>query len=204
MNLNARSVKPILEKAKNCSDQATGHITTHLLQPAGEFPNSIWPLMVYHGAVAVFGDDPAARFESLFQKNQWTDCWRNGIYSYHHFHSTSHEVLGIYKGSATVQFGGPEGILLHVKARDVVVIPAGIAHKNLSATGDFGVVGAYPEGFEPNMNYGKPEEHPRVDQQIRHVTIPLADPVYGLKGPLFRYWSAPKFLRTCAGPVSFG
>jgi uncharacterized protein YjlB len=184
-------MKTTIEKPAAAMEQATGQITTHLLQPYREFPNNIWPLIVYHNGVAVSGDDPAARFETTFQKHQWTDCWRNGIYDYHHFHSTSHEVLGIYAGSAKVQFGGPEGVVLEVKAGDVIVIPAGVAHKNLGSSQNFGVVGAYPDGSEPDMNYAKPEEHPRVDQQIRQVPLPSCDPVYGPNGPLFRLWTKP-------------
>jgi uncharacterized protein YjlB len=166
-----------------------GQITTYPLTPYGDFPNSPWPLVVYHGAVGIVGEDPATRFEELFTANHWVDCWRNGIYTYHHFHSTSHEVLGIYRGSAQVQFGGPQGVMLEVHAGDVIVIPAGVAHKNLQSSNDFGVVGAYPNGFEPDMNYGKPEEHPTVDQEISKVPIPLSDPVYGRNGPLFQYWA---------------
>lgn len=145
---------------------------------------------MYHRAVGIIGSDPACNFEGRFQKHQWVDCWRNGIYDYHHFHSTSHEVLGIYRGSAKVQFGGPQGVILEVQAGDVVVIPAGVAHKNLGSSSDFGVVGAYPEGFEPDMNYGKSEEHPKVDQNISAVPVPLSDPVYGDHGPLFQHWAA--------------
>src|SRR4051812_15384637 len=92
-----------------------GQITTHSLLPYGDFPNNPWPLLVYHGVVGISGPDPAARFEELFTTHRWTDCWRNGIYDYHHYHSTTHEVLGIYSGSAKVQFGGPEGVVLEVK-----------------------------------------------------------------------------------------
>src|SRR5436305_11249240 len=122
------------EKPMGGSRQATGQIITHLLHASGEFPNSIWPLIVYHSIVAVSGDDPAARFEELFESNRWGDSWRNGIYNFHHFHSTTHEVLGIYQGSAKVQFGGPKGVTLEVRAGDVIVIPAGVAHKNLGSS----------------------------------------------------------------------
>ncbi len=48
---------------------------------------------------------PAAAFEDRFNQNRWNTRWRDGIYSYHYFHSTAHEVLGIARGKARVQSG---------------------------------------------------------------------------------------------------
>ena len=39
----------------------------------------------------------------------WLGAWVDGIYAFHHFHSTAHEVLGIVAGSASVILGGPKG-----------------------------------------------------------------------------------------------
>ena len=46
--------------------------------------------------------DPAAVFEELFETNRWGDFWRDGIYNYDHYHSRTHEVLGIARGSGKV------------------------------------------------------------------------------------------------------
>jgi hypothetical protein len=69
---------------------------------------------------------------------------------------------------------------------DVVTIPAGVAHKNLGSTGDFGVVGAYSQGLNPDMHYGRPGEKPRSDSNIRRVALPKADPILGVDGKLGR------------------
>lgn len=163
-----------------------------ILEADGAVPNSALPLLIYSGAVKADAADLAELFEELFQANDWGGTWRDGIYTYHHYHSTTHEVLGVFKGSATVQFGGEHGVKQKITAGDVVIIPAGVAHKNLGASSDFGVVGGYPGGAEWDMNYGQPEERPAVDENLAHVPLPATDPVYGSQGPLFQYWASKK------------
>jgi uncharacterized protein YjlB len=158
------------------------------LQDDGSIPNSKFPLLIYQGALKLPASDPAALFEELFTSNHWSDSWRDGIYTYHHYHSTAHEVLGVYRGSATVQFGGERGTKQKVTAGDVIIIPAGVAHKNLGASSDFGVVGAYPAGQQWDMNYGQASERPQVDENIARVAMPEFDPVYGVDGPLKKSW----------------
>jgi uncharacterized protein YjlB len=70
----------------------------------------------------------------------------------------------------------------------VVVIPAGVAHKNLGDRSDFGVVGAYPNGRHPDLLRGQTDERPEADQNIRRVPLPQKDPVYGKDGPLKIHW----------------
>lgn len=152
----------------------------------GEFPNSKFPALVYQRVLS--GEDLAARFEALFAQHGWTGSWRNGLYRTHHYHSTAHEVLGVYRGHVKVRLGGPEGRVVTLEAGDVAVLPAGVAHKNEAQSDDFGVVGAYPTGTSPDMNYGKSSERPRTDQNIARVARPPKDPVAGANGALLRLW----------------
>lgn len=188
----AEAAKRTPEPEKQATESAAGSekVQAHLLKDDGTFPNNErLPLLVYSGAVEPDEGDPAATFENLFQSNQWGSSWRNGVYSFHHYHSTAHEVLGIYSGSVKVQLGGPDGITATVKAGDVVVIPAGVAHKNLGSSGGFRCVGAYPRGQSWDMNYGKDGERPKADQNIATVPLPQADPVFGTEGPLVKKWT---------------
>ena len=163
---------------------------TQVFADDGTFPNSRFPVLVYPKAVALPARDPAAAFEALFDANGWGGAsWRNGLYQVHHYHSTAHEVLGIYSGRVRVQLGGPGGRPVTVDAGDVLVIPAGVAHMNVAASGDFRVVGAYPAGTSPDLNYGKPGERPRTDRNIARVALPSADPVEGRRGTLVVAWS---------------
>jgi len=126
--------------------------------------------------------------EKVFDKNGWDSAWRNGLFAFHHYHSSAHEALGIYSGWVKAQLGGPGGETLTARAGDVIIIPAGVAHKNLDQSPDFSVVGAYPRGQAWDMMYGKPDERPRADEAIREVPLPTADPVYGKNGPLRQLW----------------
>jgi uncharacterized protein YjlB len=155
----------------------------------GLFPNHPkWPLVIYKSVVRLpVTLDPAAVFEDLFESNGWGDTWRDGIYDYAHYHSRIHEVLGIARGSGKVQFGGPKGRTLVLKAGDVVVLPAGTGHQCLKASDDFLVVGAYP----PTGTFDickKPEDRKRALVTIPKVARPHKDPIYGTKGPLLRSW----------------
>lgn len=159
----------------------------HRLTDDGTFPNSRLPLLVRRGALS--GMDAGA-VEARFAVHGWTGAWRNGVYPFHHFHSTSHEVLGCYAGRASVRLGGPteRGVTLTFGAGDTLLIPAGVAHCNLGASADFGVVGAYPEGRRWDVLRGEPGERPAADVRIAALPVPGQDPLDGAAGPLRRLW----------------
>lgn len=180
-------MKPI-SKRDPTPRKKTPEILIHIVEDDGIFPNSPLPLIVYRHAINPEADDCAADFEKLFATNSWEDSWRNGIYPYHHYHSTAHEVLGVYCGSVRVRLGGEKGITQELKSGDALIIPAGVAHKNLDASPDFAVVGAYPRGQKWDMNYGRPSERASADANIQRVRLPELDPVFGKEGPLLKAW----------------
>lgn len=154
----------------------------------GKIPNNKYPLILYKNAFSERGSSSASWLEKRFASHGWTNSWRNGIYSFHHYHSTSHEVLGIYSGKALVHLGGEEGEKVHVEAGDIIIIPAGVGHKNLESE-DLGVVGAYPDGRSWDVLRGLPGERPQADQNIASLPIPGADPLLGKGEGITRIWS---------------
>ena len=155
----------------------------------GTYPNNqTLPVLLLRETASGEASDLAQTFERVFGAHDWRGQWRDGIFSYHHYHSTAHEVLGIAAGSARVQLGGPEGEAFDVEAGDVLVLPAGVAHKNLGASRDFLVVGAYPDGQDWDLLRGRPGERPEADRNIEQVSLPALDPVYGDGGPLVELW----------------
>jgi uncharacterized protein YjlB len=164
-------------------------VLAHLLAPDGAIPNHPrWPLLLYPGAVAIAGPDPAAAFEELFARNRWPAAWRNGVHPFHHYHSNGHEALGVYSGEVTVQFGGDAGVTITARPGDVIVLPAGTGHKKLSSRGSLGVVGAYPQGQHPDTCVPPLARRAKSESAIASVPLPALDPVLGAGGPLFEYW----------------
>ena len=161
-------------------------VETYTFEDDGGIPNSPLPVLVYHD-VDEAGD--AGSCERLFARHRWLGAWRDGIFSYHHFHSTAHEVLGIVSGSATVALGGPAGRRSEVRAGDVLVLPAGTGHCNAGSSADLLVVGAYPDGMAWDLRRGDPAEHDEALANIRAVPLPGTDPVHGAGGPLTELWS---------------
>ncbi|MDX2155861.1 MAG: cupin domain-containing protein [Hyphomicrobiaceae bacterium] len=142
--------------------------------------NPSLPLIVYRHALPV--GDPAT-IEAHFRRNRWSNAWVDGIYPFHHYHATAHEVLGIAAGTAEVQFGGPSGPVLTVSAGDAVLIPAGIGHCRVSASDDLSVVGAYPGGADWDLVHATPAARSESLPKIAVVPPPTSDPVYGSGGP---------------------
>lgn len=158
---------------------------TFTFEDDGKIPNNDLPLIVYSGALPKH-DTTACKH--LFEQHNWRNSWVNGVFSYHHYHSTAHEVLGCVRGSAKVQFGGEQGKIIEISAGDVVVIPAGVGHCNKGASGDFRVVGAYPNGRSWDVKTGAPGERPQVLENIAQVPLPDQDPVHGADGGLLDIW----------------
>lgn len=196
---------PILDDAKRVFEKVTGYARPkrrelsdlvrarkpHLLRfkDDGRTPNNRLPLVLYRSAVELDGSfDPAAVFEELFAVHGWDDSWRDGMYDFLHFHTGTHEVLGVARGQVRAQFGGTHGKSVELKAGDVVVLPAGTGHKRLSATRDLLIVGAYP----PKGSYDEPRpkdvDHAKAVAAIARVPAPTQDPVYGKRGPLVELW----------------
>lgn len=154
------------------------------------FPNNPLPILYYPGAILQLLDSPDADRKALafLAGNGYTNGWVNGIFSYHHFHSNTHEVLACISGEATVQLGGPGAEMYRFRKGDVLLLPAGTSHKRMDASTDFRIVGAYPDGREPDMQRGDAPDFEKIKEAINQVPIPPTDPVTGRQGGILEFW----------------
>lgn len=160
-------------------------VRTLFFKDDGTIPNNPkLPVLLYSAALS----DRAQEIEDIFNRNGWLNSWKNGVFSYHHYHSNSHEVLGVISGSAVIQLGGEQGTEIKLHAGDVVVLPAGTGHKKTSSSDDFLIAGAYPGGMEYNTRRGDERDRPQALEEINNVPLPTSDPVFGTDGPLIREW----------------
>jgi len=85
--------------------------------------------------------------------------------------------------------GGESGIKTDVQAGDIIIIPAGVGHKNLQSSRDFIVLGAYPNGSSYDLKTGKENEYPEAINNIKKVPVPDSDPFTGTENGLTEIWT---------------
>ena len=160
-------------------------VDTLLLGPNGWVPNNPGlPALIYHDVVPANAPDT---IEATLRKHGWRPDWRDGVYPYHHYHSTAHEALACTNGSAMLMLGGEGGTVVEIAAGDLLFLPAGTGHCRIAATGDFLVVGAYPDGQQ--WDVCRSATDPATVRRIAAVPLPSADPVDGRAGQLMTHWS---------------
>ena len=158
-------------------------IEEHLFLDDGLVPNNPrLALRLYRCALPWQDARPEQAIIDHFAGHGWTGAWVDGIYDFHHYHATVHEVLGLARGWAEVRFGGPKGVIVTVEAGDAVLIPAGVGHCRIDAGDDLAVVGAYPGGMAPDLQRATPAA--RVASLARIAATPPwpRDPVTGEAG----------------------
>ncbi len=166
------------------------HIDHFILKRNKNFPNSALPVLIYKSALQLprQKNKAAEIARQIFLRNDWGNTWRNGIYDFHHYHSNTHEALAISSGNVRVMLGGPNGKAVELEAGDVIIIPAGVGHKCLSAGADFECVGAYPQAKDYDINHGTAAELEKAIPNIKAVPLPSADPVFGKEGFIDAWW----------------
>ena len=133
-------------------------------------------------------DGASAWLEQTFAQNGWTNNWRDIVVPYDHFHSTTHEVLGVGRGRVSLKVGGSRGLVVDSSTGDVVVLPAGVGHCSVSGHTGYEMVGGYPVGLSWDMRTGLAEERDEVLANLARLALPATDPVFGRQGPLLELW----------------
>ncbi|KAF9889818.1 hypothetical protein FE257_006908 [Aspergillus nanangensis] len=157
-------------------------------------PNSRLPALVYRGVLPKSLDK--GEIQALCEANRWEKRGEWGPFWDAHFHPNTHECYAVFQGSSRLLLGGEGhdpptgGVEVDVRAGDVIVVPAGVSHRSLSAAGDYRYIGVYPEECPRWRNdwcEGK-EAMSGLQEEIRNVITPNHDPVYGEDGPLPVLW----------------
>jgi len=165
---------------------STPNIEAIYLKPTMNVPNSKFPVLIYRSVLPTSASPPSVdlnTIKALFTQNDWEPQWESGMYRRSHYHSTTHEALCVFQGSARVRFGAADADIggelmvdavdVDIKAGDAIVIPAGVAHGCVEEKGGFKMVGAYPAGAKQwDLNYGGESVDVVED-------LPASDPVVG-------------------------
>lgn len=170
---------------------ANPRLETFTFKPNGLVPNSRFPVLLHRGVVkADAGVDLADAIEATFRRHDWLNNWRElGVYDYYHYHSTTHEALGMARGSITLRLGGVGGTVVTLSAGDVLVLPAGTSHTRLEHSSDSQMVGGYPDGRDWDLI--RDEQVTELEARaavklIGSLPIPARDPATGEAMTLWR------------------
>lgn len=143
-------------------------------------PNSPLPLVIFKRRLAR-EDCGGEAVCDLYVRNGWTGTWVYTVYPFWHFHTLGHEVLACVGGSATIGFGGDEGIRAEVEIGDVCIVPAGVGHRRLVATDSFLMAGGYPPTQIGDIVRPGEMDVAQAMAAIGKLALPTTDPISGDK-----------------------
>lgn len=180
---------PLLLTAAARGESTSPVMPEHFMLSAnGWVPNNRHlPVLLYRQVLPLSGQ-VTRRNEQTLQHNGWPPQWVAGVFDFHHYHSTAHEVLGFVGGEAKLMLGGPGGKVVTVNAGDVALLPAGTGHRNIGSSDDFLVIGAYPPDQHWDICRSAPT--PEMLQRINTLEYPHQDPVSGQPRPLMSLWQS--------------
>lgn len=148
-------------------------------------PNNRLPALLYRSALP--DDCGVQAMEDRFKEHGWVGTWFGQVFDFHHFHPNSFEVLGVGSGSARLVVGGRNGEEIDVGAGDALLLPPGWGHCQLSASSDFELCGAYPDGQEDYTIVRDDEGYDEAtERQIAAVPLPKCNPIHGEDGSTLR------------------
>lgn len=151
----------------------------------GVFHNNLrYPTILVKNAVTNKSQDECEQM--IVRGNSWTSPWVWGIFPFHHYHSTAWELLVCVRGAADVQLGGQEGPVVAVEKNDLVLIPPGVAHKQLSSSGGFTLLGSYPmRGCSGSVDTLRESPTKQQVDNIEACIAPATEPILGLNLEVF-------------------
>jgi uncharacterized protein YjlB len=162
-------------------------IQTYYFDDDGIIPNNLLPVILYQKVIDL--KDASDWLERTFKNNNWLNNWRDIVLPYDHFHSNTHEVLGLGWGSVSLKIGGTHGKIFDLTNGDVIIIPAGVVHHALSAQNNYQFVGGYPNGDAWDLKTGlEKDERPQILKILKNVAVPETDPIFGHNGFLLEKW----------------
>lgn len=210
-------------------------IISYDIKPTKLIPNSPKQLLLYKNVFVQDGKVDITRAYDTFLKNGWDVQWvtRYGRTQRSHYHPETHEAMIVVSGPGSIRWGVADlddddekhtygdareegGLLMEVNVGDVLIVPAGVAHKNydpFTANPDFKpltgkargiesddpramvqnvelegftMMGAYPRG----LNWSWEEKgDPSTFEACWNVEVPTLDPVFGVEGGIRKYWN---------------
>lgn len=160
----------------------------------GLTPNSHLPVLVYRGLFDSTYQDCEGWLEKKFTENGWVRTCNKPLFDYYHYHSNTHEVLGVCRGTGFIQLADKNGVKTELEKGDVVLIPAGIGHYCINCSEDFAVVAGYPDHIVPDVLKATPENREKSLENIKNVPIPRFDPILrDEEGCLQKFWGHTGF-----------
>lgn len=159
----------------------------------GIVPNSRYPALIYRG-VCDWSEEPDAdeaqeHLDDIVLRHGWYADWVGSVYKRVHYHSTAHEALVVFCGTAMLEIGGRRlGMTCAMGPGDALVLPAGLGHRRLSSSADFTVFGLYPKDQKWDLQWDWEKSRAASLRRIAKVPLPAQDPFYGRFGELQKQW----------------